>query len=73
VRARAGAVGMAEIGVVTVFERPTRVIVTATFLLGAAVFDGHAPGWVSAGAWAWLGLALVASVQLYPVVRRRLR
>jgi hypothetical protein len=73
VRARAGVAGMAEIGVVTVFERPTRVIVTATFLLGAAVYSTHAVGWVSAGAWAWLGLAVIGLVQLVLVVRRRLR
>jgi CDP-diacylglycerol--glycerol-3-phosphate 3-phosphatidyltransferase len=73
VRARAGAAGMSEVGVVTVFERPTRVIVTAAFLLGAAIYPDHADGWATAGAWAWLVLSLVALVQLVPVVRRRLR
>jgi phosphatidylglycerophosphate synthase len=73
VRARAGAAGMSEVGVVTVFERPTRVIVTAAFLLGAAIYSSHAQGWATAGAWAWLGLGLVALVQLVPVIRRRLR
>jgi phosphatidylglycerophosphate synthase len=71
VRARAGVVGMAEVGVVTVFERPTRVIVTAAFLLGTAIYSGHA--WAAAGAWVWLGLAVVGLVQLVVVVRRRLR
>ena len=37
-RARAAAGGMAEIGVVTVWERPTRVIVTAMFVLGAGIY-----------------------------------
>jgi phosphatidylglycerophosphate synthase len=73
VRARAGAAGMAEVGVVTIFERPTRVIVTASFLLGAAIYGAHAVGWATAGACAWLGLGLVALIQLVPVVRRRLR
>jgi phosphatidylglycerophosphate synthase len=73
VRARAGAAGMPEVGVVTIFERPTRVIVTAAFLLGAAIYPEHAEGWATAGAWTWLGLGMVALIQLVPVVRRRLR
>jgi phosphatidylglycerophosphate synthase len=77
VRARATTLGMRDIGVVTVWERPTRVIVTAMFLLGAGCWAmdsrrlGHA--WASAGAWAWLALGLVGIVQLLVVVRRRLR
>lgn len=73
VRARAAAAGMAEVGVVTVFERPTRVIVTAMFLLGAAVYPAHAAAWAAAGTWAWLVLGVVGFAQLLPVVRRRLR
>jgi CDP-diacylglycerol--glycerol-3-phosphate 3-phosphatidyltransferase len=73
VRARAGVAGLSEVGVVTVFERPTRIIVTAMFLLGAAIWTAQAAGWAGAGAWAWLALALVGIVQLVVVVRRRLR
>lgn len=61
-RARAGAAGMTEVGVVTVAERPVRVVVT---MLALAV----AP---AAGAWLLLGLAAVALVQLLTTVRRRL-
>ncbi len=68
-RARAAAAGMTEVGVVTVWERPTRVIVTATFLAAAAVLGDP---WPALGAWAWVGLGLVGFVQLAVVVRRRL-
>lgn len=69
-RARAAAGGMTEIGVVTVWERPTRVIVTAAFLASAAVLDDP---WPTLGAWAWVGLGVIGLGQLLVVVRRRLR
>lgn len=69
-RARAGAAGMTEVGVVTVWERPTRVIVTATFLASAAVLGDP---WPELGAWTWCGLGVVGLTQLVLVVRRRLR
>ena len=68
-RARAGASGMSEVGVVTVWERPTRVIVTATFLGSAALLDDP---WPTLGAAAWVGLGVVGLAQLLVVVRRRL-
>jgi len=76
-RARAGAAGMAEVGVVTVWERPTRVIVTAMFLLGAALYRTAsataAATWATWAVWAWLALGVVGLLQLGVVVRRRLR
>jgi phosphatidylglycerophosphate synthase len=71
VRARAGAAGMSEVGVVTVWERPTRVIVTAAFLLSAGLFLDDI--WASLGAAAWVGLGVVGLGQLLVVVRRTLR
>jgi phosphatidylglycerophosphate synthase len=71
VRARAGAAGMSEVGVVTVWERPTRVIVTAAFLLSAGLLGDDA--WAEIGAAVWVGLGAVGLVQLLVVVRRRLR
>jgi len=68
-RARATAAGMSEIGVVTVAERPTRVLVAIFGLLFAAVIPGSMP----VAAAAWLALALVGLGQLAVVVRRRLR
>jgi len=71
-RARAVAAGMSEIGVVTVWERPTRVVVTVMFVLGAGIYLSAAAAWAAVGAYAWVGLGVVGCVQLLVVVRRRL-
>jgi len=71
-RARAGSAGMSEVGVITVWERPTRVIVTTMFLLGAGLFVAQAGGWATAGALAWVGLGVVGLCQLLALLRRRL-
>jgi CDP-diacylglycerol--glycerol-3-phosphate 3-phosphatidyltransferase len=72
-RARAVGAGMAQIGVVTVSERPTRVVVTAMFLLGCGLYPAAATGWATAGAMAWATLGLVGFGQLAVAVGRRLR
>jgi CDP-diacylglycerol--glycerol-3-phosphate 3-phosphatidyltransferase len=72
-RARAAVAGMPGIGVVTVSERPTRVIVTAMFLLGAGLYPSAAQSWATAGTAAWATLGVVGLVQLLVVIRRRLR
>jgi phosphatidylglycerophosphate synthase len=71
-RARATAVGMDDIGVLTVGERPTRVIVVAMFLLAAGIYPASASTWASLGAYVSCGLAAISLVQLLVVVRRRL-
>ena len=71
-RATARAGGMRDVGVVTVSERPTRVIVTAAFLLGAGLYPARAGDWATAGAIAWTAVGIVGFVQLALVVRRRL-
>jgi CDP-diacylglycerol--glycerol-3-phosphate 3-phosphatidyltransferase len=72
-RARAGQLGMAEVGVISVAEKPTRVIVTAMFLLGAAVYPVHAAAWSGAGAAAWATLGAIGLLQLAAAVHRTLR
>jgi CDP-diacylglycerol--glycerol-3-phosphate 3-phosphatidyltransferase len=76
VRARAAVAGMAEIGVVTVGERPTRVAVAAAGLVVAGAVGLLRPGWaggvLTAAAAAWLVLGLVGAVQLATAVRRAL-
>jgi CDP-diacylglycerol--glycerol-3-phosphate 3-phosphatidyltransferase len=73
-RARAAAVGMAGIGVVTVGERPTRVLVVALFCLGAPVVEAVAgagtAAWVTGAAGSWAVLSLIGLGQLGVVVRR---
>lgn len=72
-RARAGVAGMSEVGVITLWERPTRIAVTALFLVGAGLYVDAAAAWASAGAAAWATLGAVGLGQLLVVVRRRLR
>jgi CDP-diacylglycerol--glycerol-3-phosphate 3-phosphatidyltransferase len=68
-RARAGALGMADVGVVTVGERPSRVIVTAMFLVGAGLYEDRL--WASLGAAVWAVLGVIACLQFgYAVFRR---
>ncbi len=71
VRARSGAVGGDEVGVVTAAERPTRVIVLAFVLLGAQI----APADLCAviGAVVLLVLTSIALVQVSVAIRRALR
>jgi len=71
-RARATAIGLDDVGVVTIGERPTRVIVVAMFLLGAGLYVASASTWAALGAGVSLGVGVVALAQLLVVVRRRL-
>ena len=69
---------MADIGVVTVGERPTRVLVAISGLLiaGAGVAAVVHPGWdetvVLVAAIAWAALGLIGLAQLTIAVRRAL-
>jgi phosphatidylglycerophosphate synthase len=71
-RARAGNAGLAGLGVVTVAERPTRVIVTAFALCGAGVLPGHAAPAGTLAAAAWLVTGAVGFCQLALATHRRL-
>ncbi|HEV7898988.1 MAG TPA: CDP-alcohol phosphatidyltransferase family protein [Planosporangium sp.] len=70
VRARAAAAGMSEIGVVTVAERPTRVIFAVASLVVAG-FHWKAGVTVTVGIWTLL--AAVGFGQLLATVRAKLR
>jgi phosphatidylglycerophosphate synthase len=76
VRARVVAVGVREIGVVTVGERPTRVSVAFVGLLlagGSGAIQSDLPaGTVTVVAAVWLLLALVGLLQLLATIHRRL-
>lgn len=71
-RARAGNAGMGEIGVITVWERPTRIILTALILLSGAIHESSVQTLVTGGAVAWVVLGAVGLTQLLVVVHRRL-
>jgi phosphatidylglycerophosphate synthase len=72
-RAKAMAAGMADIGVVTLWERPTRIIVTAAFLAGCGLFPAVAERWATLAAAVWCVLGWVGFVHFMTVVYRRLR
>ncbi len=71
-RARAGNAGFDEVGVVTVAERPTRVIVLAPTLVVCGVLPSYADVVSLAGPAVLLVLTAVGVVQLSVVVRRAL-
>jgi len=67
IRATARGAGLRKVTVITVSERPTRVIVVAAFLLAAGTVPaglGSPAAWLAAGAWCALGLSLIGIVQL---------
>ena len=72
-RARATAGGMDDVGVVTVSERPTRVIGAAMFCLAAGLYPAAAGAWGAAGLVFGALAGVVGTTQLLLVVRRRLR
>ena len=72
-RAVAAAKGMSDVGVVTVSERPTRVIGAAMFCLGAGLYPESADAWGAVGLVFGVAAGLVALTQLLLVVRRRLQ
>ncbi len=71
-RARAGAAGLAELAVLTVNERPTRVLVVVMFLIAGVARPTDDPGWGALGAAALVVLGFIGLVQLLVVVRGRL-
>lgn len=74
-RARASAGGMSEVGVISIWERPTRIIVVAVFV-GLCAWAPHgisSPKWATFGAWLALVLSLVGLTQVLVAVRRGLR
>ncbi|KHD77714.1 CDP-alcohol phosphatidyltransferase family protein [Actinoplanes utahensis] len=77
VRARATAAGMPDIGVVTVGERPTRVAVTITGCVLAALAALIVPTWtvpvLIVAVTVWLTLQLIGLAQLTRAVRAALR
>jgi phosphatidylglycerophosphate synthase len=71
-RARAGQAGVAETGALSVWERPTRVVLTGSTLGGAGVLAGASGVVVTAGTAAGVVLGAVAVAQLGISLRRAL-
>jgi CDP-diacylglycerol--glycerol-3-phosphate 3-phosphatidyltransferase len=65
---------MTELAVLTVWERPTRIVLTAFVLLGCGLLAGRGRAGLvaTAGAAGWAVLGGIALVQLLVVSRHRL-
>ncbi len=74
-RARSTAAGVSEVGVVSISERPTRIVIVAVFLgLSAwAPYGIAASSWATYGAWLAAAVALIGLVQVTVALARRLR
>lgn len=71
-RARAGGLGLPDAAVITVAERPTRVVGATMFLLAAGLYPAAAATWATVGAALGVVVGLVGLLQLLPTLRRRL-
>lgn len=71
-RARAGNAGGDEVGVVTIAERPTRVIVVAAALLAGGLLPGSADELATTGVAVLTALTVVGLAQLLPALKRSL-
>ena len=71
-RARALAIGMDDVGIVSVGERPTRVTVVAMFLLAVGVYPSEGQFWASSGAGVLAILGILGCGQFLWVARKRL-
>lgn len=72
-RARAAGLDVDEVGVVTVWERPTRVILVAFLLLGCAIQPGVADRIAVAGAAVAVAFSVAGIGQLLRFLRQALR
>ena len=73
VRARTAALGVDDIGVVSIGERPTRLAVVAMFALAAGVHPGWTPVLAAVAVAALAVTSVVGLVQVLLAVRRLLR
>jgi len=77
IRARAQAAGMRGAGAITVAERPTRLVVTAVAVAGAALAPAGTPWtglpWGTTCAVLGTGLSLIGLAQLWVGVARAFR
>ena len=71
-RARAASVGYRLIGVVSVAEKPTRIILGMVAFTACSVMTGHAQSFATICAWVWLWLAFIGLTQLFTAYRKAL-
>jgi phosphatidylglycerophosphate synthase len=73
IRGSAAAEGMSEVGLVTIAERPTRLLIGGLSFAAAGIVPSVAALITTVGAALWAVLTVTATVQLVVNVRRRLR
>ena len=71
-RARAMGLGMTEVGIITVGEKPMRIAIGVMFFLACAVLPKHSTSLISIAVYVWSALAVIACVQLFVTIKRRL-
>lgn len=71
-RARALTIGMDDVGIISVGERPTRVTVVSTFLLAAGIYLSETTFWVSSAVVVLGVLCVIGLVQFLLAAHRRL-
>lgn len=69
---RARAESLTRVDIITVWERPTRIILVAMLLLGSAILPGHAGTIATVGCAAALAVGVLGIAQLVWFVRRAL-
>jgi CDP-diacylglycerol--glycerol-3-phosphate 3-phosphatidyltransferase len=72
-RARAASVGYRLVGIVTVAEKPTRIILGVIAFTACSVVRGHAESFSTISAWVWLWLAFIGLTQLFATYRKALK
>lgn len=72
-RARAASVGYRLVGIVTVAEKPTRIILGVIAFTACSVVRGHAESFSTTSAWVWLWLAFIGLTQLFATYRKALK
>ena len=71
-RARAIGLGLNDVGVITVAEKPTRIAIGVMFFLASSVLPRHSHVLISAAIYVWAALALFATAQLFINIKSRL-
>lgn len=72
-RARAASVGYRLVGIVSVAEKPTRIILGLISFTSFSVVRGHAESFSTICAWVWLWIAFIGLTQLFATYRKALR
>jgi len=71
-RARAIGLGLKDVGVITVAEKPTRIAVGVMFFLAASLLPEHSESLVVVAGYVWATLSLIACGQLFINIKGRL-